>query len=230
MVSKTAVRDGFTSHLGVIAATLGSAVGLGNIWKFPYLTGTNGGAAFIIIYLACTLLVGLPVMISELAIGRKARANAITSLQKLAPHTPWWLVGAIGVLSAFLILAFYTEVAAWVFAYIVKSLSARCSQPTTNVTLGRVHSLVSSPTQSLVWQWWCWAGWPLSSPAGVSKAIRGHDQAPMPQLFLLLLAVGIREPDAAAPRKAGRSSSADFSVITWGTVLVAMGLSFISSS
>src|SRR5512143_3436520 len=120
-------RDGFTTGLGVIAATLGSAIGLGNIWKFPTLTGLNGGAAFIIIYLACTLLVGLPVMISELALGRRARADAVTTFQKLAPRNaagrqePWWLVGGMGALAAFLILAFYTEVAAWVFAYIFKA-------------------------------------------------------------------------------------------------------------
>mgnify|MGYP003763875213 CR=1 FL=1 len=95
-------RDGFTTGLGVIAATLGSAIGLGNIWKFPSLTGTNGGAAFLLLYLACTLLVGLPVMISELALGRRARANAVSTFQNLAPREPWWLVGAAGALAAFL--------------------------------------------------------------------------------------------------------------------------------
>src|SRR5512133_3905505 len=116
-------RDGFTSALGVIAATLGSAIGLGNIWKFPSLTGSNGGATFLLVYLISTLLVGLPVMISEIMLGRKAKADAITTLTKLSPpKQPWWLVGAAGVLSAFLILAFYTEVAGWVFAYIFKSL------------------------------------------------------------------------------------------------------------
>ena len=80
-------RDTFTTGLGVLAATLGSAVGLGNIWKFPSLTGTNGGAAFIFIYVIATLLVGLPVMISEHVIGRTTRANAITSFTKLAPHS-----------------------------------------------------------------------------------------------------------------------------------------------
>ena len=86
-------RDSFTSKLGVIAATLGSAVGLGNIWKFPSMTGTNGGAAFIIIYLICTLLVSVPVMITELMLGRTARANAITTYQRLSPKKsqPWWL-------------------------------------------------------------------------------------------------------------------------------------------
>jgi NSS family neurotransmitter:Na+ symporter len=231
MVSKTAVRDGFTSHLGVIAATLGSAVGLGNIWKFPYLTGTNGGAAFIIIYLACTLLVGLPVMISELAIGRKARANAITSLQKLAPHTPWWLVGAIGVLSAFLILAFYTEVAAWVFAYIVKSLSGALLSTDPNVTSAAFTSLVSSPTQSLVWQWVV-LGWvAFIIAAGVSKGIEAMTKRLMPLLFLLLLAVGIRSLTLpGASEGLAFVFRPDFSAVTWGTVLVAMGLSFFKLS
>ena len=87
-------RDIFTTRLGVIAATLGSAVGLGNIWKFPYLTGANGGAAFIIIYLLCTLVVGLPVMITEHMIGRAAREDAIATLKKLAPGKSWWLIGS----------------------------------------------------------------------------------------------------------------------------------------
>ena len=116
-------RDAFATGLGIIAATLGSAVGLGNIWKFPGMAGQNGGAAFLVLYLACTLLVGIPVMIAELAIGRRARANAITSLRTLGPDRPWWLVGASGVLAAFLIMAFYTEVAGWVFAYIFRAAS-----------------------------------------------------------------------------------------------------------
>ncbi|HZW03183.1 MAG TPA: hypothetical protein VFF68_04610, partial [Anaerolineaceae bacterium] len=147
-------RDIFTSNLGVIAATLGSAVGLGNIWKFPFLTGVNGGAAFIIVYILCTLFVGLPVMISELMLGRKARANAITSLQTLAPKKqPWWLVGVAGALAAFLILAFYTEVAAWVFAYVFKSLAGGFISTDPEVTSAAFNSLVSSPLQSLLWQW-----------------------------------------------------------------------------
>jgi len=121
----TTGRDSFTTGLGVLAATLGSAVGLGNIWKFPSLTGANGGAAFILVYLISTLLVGLPVMIAEQMLGRRARADAISTLRKLAPgdRRPWWLIGAAGCLAAFLILAFYTEVAGWVFAYIFRALT-----------------------------------------------------------------------------------------------------------
>src|SRR5690606_27292662 len=84
-------REGFSSSFGVLAATLGSAVGLGNIWKFPSLTGTNGGAGFLLVYLLSTLLIGLPVMIAEITLGRKAKANPITALQTLAPSAlPWW--------------------------------------------------------------------------------------------------------------------------------------------
>lgn len=117
--SITKARDGFTSTFGVLAATLGSAVGLGNIWKFPYLTGENGGAGFLLVYVIATLLVGLPVMISEIMLGREARTDAVSGLIKLAPKgQPWWLIAAMGVSAAFLIMSFYSEVAAWVFAYI----------------------------------------------------------------------------------------------------------------
>ncbi len=123
--SITKARDGFTSTFGVLAATLGSAVGLGNIWKFPYLTGENGGAGFLLVYVIATLLVGLPVMISEIMLGREARTDAVSGLIKLAPKgQPWWLIAAMGVSAAFLIMSFYSEVAAWVFAYIFNRHSA----------------------------------------------------------------------------------------------------------
>ena len=106
-------RDGFTTTFGALMATLGSAVGLGNIWKFPSLTGTNGGAGFLLVYLAATILVGLPVMISEIMLGRTARADAITTFDKLAPRNQWWwkAIGWMGFAAALFIMAFYSEVA-----------------------------------------------------------------------------------------------------------------------
>ena len=102
--SHSVKRAGFTSSFGVLAATLGSAVGLGNIWKFPYLTGANGGAGFLLVYVLATLLIGMPVMIAEITLGRQAKANPVTALQALAPKgQPWWLIGAAGMLAAFLI-------------------------------------------------------------------------------------------------------------------------------
>ncbi|MGI5915831.1 MAG: sodium-dependent transporter [Anaerolineae bacterium] len=226
-----AIRDGFATRLGVITATLGSAVGLGNIWRFPFLTGVNGGAAFIIIYLVATLLVGLPVMIAEQAIGRRARANAITSLRTLAPRAPWWLVGAAGVLSAFLIMAFYTEVAGWVFAYVAKSASGALLSTDPAVTSAAFDSLVTNPTQALLWQWIVLVWVAAIIIAGVSKGIERMTRTLMPILFGLLIIINIRSvtlPNAAQ----GLSFlfRPDFSAVTWETVLVAMGLAFFKLS
>jgi NSS family neurotransmitter:Na+ symporter len=147
-------RDGFTSSFGVIAATLGSAVGLGNIWKFPYLTGANGGAGFLLVYVLATLAVGLPVMISEIAIGRAARADAVTAFVELAPpRQPWWLIGAMGVVAAVRIMAFYSAVAGWVFAYVLKSLVGGALSTDPQVTSAALGALVADPLQALLWQW-----------------------------------------------------------------------------
>ncbi|WP_229259745.1 hypothetical protein [Duganella aceris] len=107
MHNKALKRGGFSCSFVVLAATLGSAVGLGNIWKFPSLTGANGGAGFLLVYLLATLVIGLPVMIAEITMGRTAKANPITALQSLAPKKslPWWLVGVAGMAAAFLILS-----------------------------------------------------------------------------------------------------------------------------
>lgn len=225
-------RQGFATGLGVIAATLGSAVGLGNIWKFPSLTGINGGATFILVYLLSTLLVGLPVMIAEIAIGRKARANAITSLVKVSPkNQPWWLIGIAGVLSAFLILAFYTEVAGWVFAYIFKSISGQLLSTDPTVTSQAFTSLVTNPFQSLLWQWLVLAFIAFIIILGVAKGIERTTKRLMPILFLLLVILVVRSltlPGAAE----GLTFlfKPDFSRLNSDMVLAAMGLSFFKLS
>lgn len=225
-------RDIFTSNLGVITATLGSAVGLGNIWKFPSLTGTNGGAAFIIVYILCTLLVGLPVMISELMLGRRARANAITTLQTLAPKKqPWWLVGVLGVLASFFILAFYTEVAAWVFAYVFKSFGGGLMSTDPAVTSAAFASLITSPVQSLLWQWivLAWIGFIII--LGVSKGIEAMTKRLMPVLFVLLVLICIRSltlPGAGEGVKF--LLQPNFRLITPAVLLTAMGLAFFKLS
>jgi NSS family neurotransmitter:Na+ symporter len=225
-------RDAFATGLGVLAATLGSAVGLGNIWKFPAMTGQNGGAAFIIIYLLSTILVGLPVMISEHMIGRYARKDAINSLRVVAPKgQPWWLIGAAGGVAAFLIMAFYSEVVGWVFAYIAKSVSGSIlsTDPATN---GAVFTdLVSSPTQSLLWQWLAlvWVGAILIM--GVAKGIERATKRLLPLLFVLLIIVAVRSLTLDG---AGDGVSfllkPDFSKVTGAVVLAAMGLAFFKLS
>ena len=107
------MRDVFSSKMGVIAAAAGSAVGLGNIWKFPYITGVYGGAAFLFVYLGFIALIGLPIMLSEFMIGRKSRSNVFGAFKNLAPNSPWKYVGLLGVAAAVMILSFYGVVAGW---------------------------------------------------------------------------------------------------------------------
>ncbi|MHB1294119.1 MAG: sodium-dependent transporter [Anaerolineae bacterium] len=224
-------RDSFTTSLGVIAATLGSAVGLGNIWKFPFLTGQNGGAAFIVIYLISTLLVGLPVMISELAIGRKARADAITSFQRLAPGKAWWLVGAMGALASFLIMAFYTEVASWVLAYVFKAIGGGLGSTDPAVTSAAFSNLAGNPILALVWQWVVIAIVSATIIAGVSRGIEKVTKRLMPVLFLLLLVIDVRSLTLpGATEGLAFLFKPDFSAVTGATVLTAMGLSFFKLS
>jgi NSS family neurotransmitter:Na+ symporter len=228
----SAKRDGFSSTFGVLAATLGSAVGLGNIWKFPYLTGANGGAGFILVYLLATLLVGLPVMISEITIGRAARTDAVGAFTKLAPvRRPWWVIGVSGTFAAFLIMAFYSEVAGWVFAYVAKAFAGGLLSTDPKTAAAIFGSLVSNPAQALFWQWLvlaCVGGVILM---GVSKGIEAVTKKLMPILFLLLVAIGIRGlmlPGAAAGLDF--LFRPDFSKLTPAVVLVALGLAFFKLS
>jgi NSS family neurotransmitter:Na+ symporter len=116
-------RVNFGSKIGAILAAAGSAVGLGNIWRFPYETGNHGGAAFILIYLLCIVVLGLPIMIAEFSIGRHSRANTAGAYKVLAPGTPWRGVGYMGVLAGFLILSYYSVVAGWTLEYTWQAVS-----------------------------------------------------------------------------------------------------------
>jgi len=116
-------RVNFGSKIGAILAAAGSAVGLGNIWRFPYETGNHGGAAFILIYLLCIVVMGLPIMMAEFTIGRHSRANTAGAYKVLAPGTPWRGVGYMGVLAGFLILSYYSVVAGWTLEYTWQAVS-----------------------------------------------------------------------------------------------------------
>ena len=114
-------RANFGTKLGIILATAGSAVGLGNVWRFPYMTGQNGGAAFILIYIACVLILGIPCMLNEFIIGRRAQANTARSYASLANGTPWRLIGLFGVFTGFMITGYYVVVSGWCLQYIYAS-------------------------------------------------------------------------------------------------------------
>ena len=225
-------RDGFTSTFGVLVATLGSAVGLGNIWKFPSLTGTNGGAGFLLVYLLATLMVGLPLMMVETMLGRTARANAITSFERLAPKQPWWkVIGWMGFVAALLIMSFYSEVAGWVYAYVFKAISGEILTSDPKVAGGVFGALVSNPTSSLIWQWVVLGITGSIIMLGVSKGIEAVTRKLMPLLFILLLILCVRSLTLeGASQGLTFLFSPDFSKITPAVVLTALGLAFFKLS
>src|SRR5471030_1330586 len=224
-------RGGFSSSFGVLAATLGSAVGLGNIWKFPYLTGANGGAGFLLVYLLATLVIGLPVMIAEITIGRHTKANPITALKKLSPKgQPWWLLGVAGMIAAFLILSFYSEVVAWVFAYIFKAIGGSILSNDRVVTEAAFSKLITDPVQSLLWQLAVLAFIGAILLMGVTKGIEGIAKKLMPLLLLLLLLCAVSLSLDKARDGLAFLFHPDFSKINATVILTAMGLAFFKLS
>ena len=226
-------RDAFTSTFGVLAATLGSAVGLGNIWKFPSLTGANGGAGFLVVYLLATLLVGLPVMIIETMLGRAARANSITTFERLSPPRQgfWTIIGWMGCAAAILILAFYSEVAGWVYAYVFKSIVGQIATTDPKVAGSTFGALISDPFSSLLWQWVVLGVTGSIIMLGVSKGIEAVTRKLMPLLFVLLLVLCVRSLTLpAAAEGLAFLFTPDLSKITPAVLLTALGLSFFKLS
>jgi NSS family neurotransmitter:Na+ symporter len=183
-VSRT--RGQWSTRFGFILAAAGSAVGLGNIWKFPYITGVYGGGAFVLVYLGCVLAIGLPLMIAELIIGRRARQNPVGAFQKLArPGSPWQIVGWLGVATGFLILSYYSVVAGWAIAYFFKSLSGFSG--TAAEIQGQFGHLVGNAWVSIAWHTLFMALTIAIVLGGVRGGIERWSKILMPALIVLLL-------------------------------------------
>lgn len=224
-------RDSFGSKFGVIAATAGSAIGLGNIWRFPYVAGENGGAAFIILYLGFIVAIGVPVMLSEFTIGRSAQRNAFGSFRKLAPGRPWYLIGLMGVGAAFMILAFYTAVAGWTLEYIYQSVVNGFANKSPRQLSGMYDSFIGGTWRPLMWFFVFMALTAAIIMAGVQKGIEKYTKILMPVLLVLLLALVIRSVTLPGAEKGiAFLFQPDFSKITPSTVLEALGQAFFSLS
>src|SRR6056297_3534650 len=223
-------RDSFGSKFGVIAAAAGSAVGLGNIWRFPYVAGENGGGAFIIIYLIF-IAIGVPVMLSEFTIGRSAQRNAFGSFKKLAPGTRWYLIGLMGVVAAFVILAFYSTVAGWTLAYIYLSVSDAFSGKGPDEITSIFEGFKSGTFRPIMWQliFMVLTAWIVI--AGVKNGIEKYAKILMPVLLLLIIILDIRAvtlPNADLGLKF--LFEPDFSKLNTKSVLEALGQAFFSLS
>lgn len=229
----------FTSKIGLIAATVGSAVGLGNIWRFPAETQTNGGAAFLLLYILCVLILGIPVMLAEFSLGRGSKSDAIGAFQHFAPKKPWWIVGALAVLSAYLISCYYMVVAGWTLEYLFESVSGGLYS---GVDLADTASLrqafaskmdlyVSSDFRPLLFTVLMIALNIGVLLGGVQKGIERLSNILMPLLFVILavmMVVSLTLPNAS--EGVSFFLTPDFSKITPQVALNALGQAFFSLS
>jgi len=181
-------RANFGSKIGVILATAGSAVGLGNVWRFPYMAGENGGAVFIIIYVACVVLLGIPCMVSEFIVGRHGQANTARAYRKLAGRSPWALIGYMGVLTGFLITGYYAVVSGWCLQYIWASLIGHL-QGDPEYFKTYFADLSMHPVKPVLWTVIILGITYLIIEHGVRDGIERASKMLMPTLFILLLII-----------------------------------------
>lgn len=224
-------RGNFGSKLGVILASAGSAVGLGNIWRFPYETGNHGGAAFILIYLGCILLLGLPIMIAVFLIGRHSQANTARAYQILAPGTQWRWVGRMGVLAGFLILGYYSVVAGWTLEYIFEAVSNSFAGKTPAEFISSFQSFSSNPWRPALWLTLFLLATHFIIVKGVEKGIEKSSKIMMPTLFIIILIlVGCSVTLPGAGKGIEFLLKPDFSKVDGNVFLGAMGQAFFSLS
>lgn len=183
-------RVTFASKIGIVAAAAGSAVGLGNIWRFPSQTADGGGAIFILVYLGCILFFGIPLMVSEFIVGRASRANTAGAFHKLAPGTQWKWVGRLGVLTGFVIMGFYMVVCGWTLDYFFQSLSGNLHG--VNDFTANFTSMLGNPMRQIGWMILFTLLTAFFVLSGVKKGIESSAKILMPILFVLLFILAIR--------------------------------------
>ena len=223
-------HNNFKSRIGIILATAGSAVGLGNIWRFPYMTGENGGAAFILLYILFILLLGIPGMICEFIVGRHAGTNAVRAYGRLSGKKGWRVVGYMGILSSILIFGFYSVVAGWCLYYLLSSVLNRLAGDSQFIL-----DYFSTFSSDLITPILCGLLFIVLTHLVVAKGVRGGiervSKLLMPLLFILLLVIVVSSCMLpGAERGIEFLFKPDFSKVTHETLLDALGQAFFSLS
>ncbi|NMB08973.1 MAG: sodium-dependent transporter [Tissierellia bacterium] len=229
--NETVKREKFQTSFGLIAAAIGSAVGLGNIWRFPYITGVNGGGAFLIIYLFFVAIIGIPIMLAEFIIGREAKKDAIGSYKALAPKGKWHIAGILGVLAAFFILSFYSIVAGWTLEYLFSAILNKFQGQSVAEIGEGFAAFTSDPIRPIFWQLIVMSITVYVVASGVEKGIEKYSKILIPLLFVLVVILDIR----AITLPGGTAGleflfKPDFSKLKAQGVLDALGHSFFSLS
>ncbi len=182
-------RGSWSGLIGFVLAAAGSAIGLGNVWRFPYITGKYGGGAFVIVYIGCVLLVGIPIMLAEFLIGRKTQRNAVGAFRTLRPGSPWVITGWLGVVSGFVILSYYSVVGGWVLHYIYLSLSNSFAGRTPEEIAKIFAALQTNAPLQILWHATFMLLTIVIVAGGIQTGIERGNKIMMPLLFLLLCAL-----------------------------------------
>lgn len=225
-------REQWGSKMGFILAAAGSAIGLGNIWRFPYLAGENGGAAFIIVYIICVFAIGIPVLIAEILIGRTTQKNPVGSFKALTNSKFWHAIGGMGVVAGFIILSFYAVVAGWTLGFIVESISGNILQLK---SAAQASTHFNELTNNPFWITGLLAVFMaltiLIVYFGVQKGIELGSKIMMPLLFLLLIGIMIKGLTLEGASKGlDYLFNPDWSKITTKVILAGLGQAFFSMS
>ena len=225
-------RGFWGSRLGFILAASGSAIGLGNVWKFPYIVGENGGGAFVLIYLLCIFIIGTPIMLAEFTLGRKTNLNPVGAFKSLTPQTTFTGIGYMGVLAGFLILSFYGVVGGWTFAYVVKSITGSVLSFTTPKEAGTFFGNFIGNTGETLFYHALFMGVCIAIVIrGIHGGIEKACDILMPTLVFFLFLLMIRSLTLeGAMEGVTFYLSPDFSKINSNTILIALGQAFFSLS
>lgn len=224
-------REQWSSRLGFILAAAGSAIGLGAIWKFPYIAGQNGGGAFFLIFILFTLVLGLPLLLAEFAIGRSTQENAVRAYKKIAPHSNWHWIGILGMVTSFILLSFYSVVGGWIMIYLIKASTGKLNGLTSDQYAEVFAITISNPLLSVFAQLLFILFTIIVVSKGVQKGIERASAFMMPALFILFLILVVRAVTLdGAMEGITFLLQPDFSNITSKTLLEAMGQSFFTLS
>ena len=233
--ARTSIHGQWSSRMVFVLAATGSAVGLGNIWKFPYITGENGGGAFVLVYLVCIAAIGIPIMMAETMIGRRGRQSPINTMSSLAAEEGrppvWTLLGWLGVIAGFLILSYYSVIAGWALSYVFRSASGMFVGATADGVSSIFTSLVSDPERLLAWHTLFMVATMVVVSRGVKHGIEKAVSYLMPSLFVLLIVLIFYAMSTGYfAQGLDFLFNPDFSKLDETTVLVAMGHAFFTLS
>lgn len=224
-------RSTFGSTFGTVAVVGGSVIGLGNIWRFPYVAGQNGGAAFILIYICVALLISVPIMLSEFSIGRAAQSNSMRAYRTVSGHRRWKAIGYLGIATAFTILSFYSVIAGWSLEFIKESFTGEFMSMDAAGIKDNFDAFVASGWRPVLWIALFVISTTFIVGSGIEKGIERFNKFAMPLMFLILVAMAINSVTLSGFREgAAFLLKPDFSKVTIRTVLTAMGQSFFSLS